>query len=226
MKASKEKIGESFFDAYKEMSRAVGVKKPQEAQKAKALWKMKAAKRCRRIILRSHACRQHPGKKQDKISTLGRAPQRSNCGTGQSTEVCENFVSELPARVLGGRSVLQWLAVASSKVCGKTIWEGAWPTGSDGWCVFTQSVHGVQCARKVRAPHGELLFFFLIQNEPATVPDSVTFSLFINADIRTPLISADVLKKCALVALHFITEEGRDGEGCHVPGLGDEWEMG
>ena len=33
-----------LFDAYKEMSRAVGVKKPQEAQKAKALWKMKAAK--------------------------------------------------------------------------------------------------------------------------------------------------------------------------------------
>ena len=31
-------------DACKEMSRAVGVKKPQEAQKAKALWKMKAAK--------------------------------------------------------------------------------------------------------------------------------------------------------------------------------------
>ena len=31
------------YDSYKEMSRAVGVKKPQEAQKAKALWKMKAA---------------------------------------------------------------------------------------------------------------------------------------------------------------------------------------
>ena len=43
-KASKEKIGESFFDAQKEMSRAVGVKKPQEAQKAEALWKKKAAK--------------------------------------------------------------------------------------------------------------------------------------------------------------------------------------
>ena len=27
-------------EAYKEMSRAVGMKKPQEAQKAKALWKM------------------------------------------------------------------------------------------------------------------------------------------------------------------------------------------
>ena len=33
-----------LYDAYKEMSRAVGVKKPQEAQKAKALGKMKAAK--------------------------------------------------------------------------------------------------------------------------------------------------------------------------------------
>ena len=33
-----------MFESYKEMSRAVGVKKPQEVQKAKALWKMKAAK--------------------------------------------------------------------------------------------------------------------------------------------------------------------------------------
>ena len=33
-----------LHDAYKEMSGAEGVKKPQEAQKAKALWKMKAAK--------------------------------------------------------------------------------------------------------------------------------------------------------------------------------------
>ena len=32
-----------MFEAYKEVSRAVGVKKPQEAQKADALWKMKAA---------------------------------------------------------------------------------------------------------------------------------------------------------------------------------------
>ena len=33
-----------LYDAYQEMRRALGVKKPQEAQKAKALWKMKAAK--------------------------------------------------------------------------------------------------------------------------------------------------------------------------------------
>ena len=35
---------EDMYDSYMAMSRAVGVKKPQEAQKAKALWKMKAAK--------------------------------------------------------------------------------------------------------------------------------------------------------------------------------------
>ena len=34
---------EMYF-SYKEISRAVGVQMPQEAQKAKALWKMKAAK--------------------------------------------------------------------------------------------------------------------------------------------------------------------------------------
>ena len=36
-----------LFDAYKEMSRAVEVKKPQEAQKAEAIWKIKAAKDAR-----------------------------------------------------------------------------------------------------------------------------------------------------------------------------------
>ena len=38
--------------------------------------------------------------------------------------------------------------------------------------------------------------------------------------------SADVLKKCALIALHFVAEEVRDGDGFQVPGLGDEWKVG
>ena len=66
-------------------------------------------------------------------------------------------------------------------------------------------------------PHGEL-FFFLIKKEPATLLGSETFSPFFNADIRTSLFSADVLKKCVLLAVHVIAEEGS-----HVPGLGDEW---
>ena len=57
------------------------------------------------------------------------------------------------------------------------------------------------------------------------VPGSETVSPFTNADIRTRLFSADVLEKCALIASHFIAEEGRDGDGCHAPGLGDEWKM-
>ena len=41
-----------------------------------------------------------------------------------------------------------------------------------------------------------------------------------------PFFSADVLEKCAFLALHVVAEEGRDCGGCHVPGLGDEWKMG
>ena len=74
-------------------------------------------------------------------------------------------------------------------------------------------------------PHGEL-FFFLIWEEPATVPGSETFSPFFNAHIRTSLFSADVFPKCALIALHVIAEEGRDGDGCPVRGLGGDWKMG
>ena len=43
-KASKEKIGKKCMNPTRVMSRTVGARKPQEAQKAKALWAMKAAK--------------------------------------------------------------------------------------------------------------------------------------------------------------------------------------
>ena len=67
--------------------------------------------------------------------------------------------------------------------------------------MYAHSVNGVECATEVRAAE---LFFFLIQQEPATTPGSETFSPFLNDDIRTHLFSADVLKKCALIALHVI----------------------
>ena len=51
-------------------------------------------------------------------------------------------------------------------------------------------------------------------------------SPFFNADIRTPLFSADVLKKCALLVLHIIAEGGRDGDGFQVHRLVNEWKMG
>ena len=68
-------------------------------------------------------------------------------------------------------------------------------------------------------PHGKL-FFFLIQKLLAPAPVDETFSPLINLGIRSPFFSADLLKKCALIALHVIVEEGRDGDGCHVTGLG------
>ena len=107
----------------------------------------------------------------------------------------------------------------------KPIWEGVWPhlDPMDSVCLRTSSMEWNVPGKY--GPHGEL-FFFLIQKEPAIAPNSETFSPFFNAGIRTLLFSADVLKKCALLALHVIAEEGRDGHGCHVPGLEDEWKMG
>ena len=54
-KASKEKARGELCDAYKEMSTAVGVKKPQEAQKAKAFLENEGSQGCGRRILRSRA---------------------------------------------------------------------------------------------------------------------------------------------------------------------------
>ena len=67
-------------------------------------------------------------------------------------------------------------------------------------------------------PDGEL-FCFLIQ-ELEKMPGSETFGPFYNADIRT-LLSLLMSSRRALVALHVVAEEGRDGEvGCRAPGLG------
>ena len=108
----------------------------------------------------------------------------------------------------------------------KPIWDEVWPYSDpmDSVCLRTASMEWNVPGKY--GPHGEL-FFFLTQKEPATVPGSETFSPFFNADISTTLFPDDVLKKCALFALHFIAEEGRGGEdGCHAPGLGDEWKVG
>ena len=107
----------------------------------------------------------------------------------------------------------------------KPIWEGVWLSldPMDSVCWRTASVEWNVAG--TYGSHGEL-FFFLIKMEPATMPGSETFSPFFAANIRASLFSADVLQKCALIALHLIAEEGRNGEGCHVPWSGEEWKMG
>ena len=196
-----------------------GVKQPQEAQKARALWQMKAAKDAGEKYY-DPTREDNIGKKQDTISTSGRAPQRSDCGTGQSPEVCGEFVLAVSVRVLCGGSVLQWLAPASSKVCGKDRSGRAFGPAWIQWTVCVYALPGKY------GPHGEL-FFFLIQKAPTAMTGSETFSSFLQCrHPLPPLFSVNVLKKCALIALHVIAEEGRDGDGCRVPGLGDEWKMG
>ena len=71
-------------DCCKEMGKAAGVKKPHEAPKSeKAVWKMKAAKDSgypdREDIL---------GRNKTRLEIVGRAPQRSDRGTGQNSGVC------------------------------------------------------------------------------------------------------------------------------------------
>ena len=61
---------EEMCDSYKVMSKAVGVKKPQEAQKAKSLV--------------GHESRQE---EQNAIGTVGGASQGSHCRAGHGTEV-------------------------------------------------------------------------------------------------------------------------------------------
>ena len=137
----------------------------------------------------------------------------------------KSYCSFVPSALWRERSTIQWPLLASSKVCGKIRSGSAFGPTWIQWIVCFLSTASRNVSGK-EGPHDEL-FFVTIQNEPATVAGSETFSPFFNADIRTPLFSADVLKKCALIALHLIAEEGRGGEdGCHAPGLGDEWKMG
>ena len=86
--------------------------------------------------------------------------------------------------------------------------------------MFIHSIHGVECAREVRAAWRAL---FLPDSEGADNDAGPFFA----ADIRTFFFSADVFKKCALLALHSIAEEGRGVESGHqVPDQGDEGEFG
>ena len=50
--------------------------------------------------------------------------------------------------------------------------------------------------------------------------------LWMKTDIRTPFFSADVFKKCALIALHLKAEEVRGRKsGCRTLDLEKDWEL-
>ena len=74
----------------------------------------------------------------------------------------------------------QCLAQASSRVCGKSRPGRAFGLTPIRWIVCLRTASMEWNVPGKYGPHGELVFF-LIQKEPATVPDGETFSLFINA---------------------------------------------
>ena len=125
---------------------------------------------------------------------VGRAPQRPDCGTGQSVEVRREFMLGcLSARgpVLGvvsyGLRRLPPTSVGEADLGGRLAQLG--PVGTVR--VRTASVEW-NVPRKC-GPHGEL-FVFLKKKEPETMLGSETFSPLFTADIRTPFFFADVLR--------------------------------
>ena len=204
-----------MYDSYKEMRRAVGVKKPQEAQKAKALWKITAAKDAGEKYYDPEREENIPERNKTRLALWEEHLKDPTVALDKALTCVENSCLRVLARILCGGSVLQWLVMASFQVCGR----------SRSVCLRTASTEWNVPGKY--GPHGEPLFFFLIQKEPALAPVDETLCPFFTADIRTSPFSAEVLKKCALIALQFITEEGRGEEdGCHAPGLGDEWKVG
>ena len=107
----------------------------------------------------------------------------------------------------------------------RTIWEGVWPhlNPMDRVRVYAQHPRSGTC--QGRTGRTASSFFFLIQKEPAMVSGSENVSPFFNGDIRTPLLLCGCPQEVRAYRLALIAEEGRDGDGCHVPGLGDEWKM-
>ena len=98
------------------------------------------------------------------------------------------------------------------KMWERPFWEGVWPY-FDPWDSVRLCTASVEWNVPGKfGPHGEL-FFFLIKKEPATIPDSETFSSFITA-----------LKKFALIAMHSVAEGGESG--CQTPDLGDTRRFG
>ena len=150
----------------------MGVEKPQEAQRANALWKMKTDKDAgeeyydpsrKDNILGRNKTRLALWEEylKDPIVALNKALKCMEILCWRSRPEC---LAE-GCLVLAGAGFLQSL-------WGKPIWEGVSPYLDPMGSV---NVHG---------PGGEL-FFFLIQKEPATEPVGETFSPFFNADIRT-----------------------------------------
>ena len=201
---------EEVYDYYKEMW-AAGVRKPNESQNARALWKMKAAKDSGEDFYDPERKDNFLGRNKTRLELLDQhlkdpivvLDKALNC-VESSCWVCSSAENTVVGVISNGLCRLPPKFVGKADLGGRLA-----PLASDGQC----------------APYGEL-FFFLIKKELETMPGSETFGPFFAADIHTPFFSGDVLKKCAPIATHLIAEEGRGGEsGCRTPDFGGHVEI-
>ena len=184
VEASKEKTGERCTRPTKKFGRAVGgVKKPQETQKAKALWKMKAAKEAGEEYYDPTHEDDMRGRNETRLALWEEHLKDPFVALDTAPEMCRKFVPE------GLRPSDWWRERSTMADVGflQSLWEKA--DLVDSVCSRTASMKWNVPGKYW--PHGEL-FFFLILNEPATEQVGETFSPFFNADIRTSLFSADV----------------------------------
>ena len=158
-------------------------------KKRKSFGKMKAAK-------------DRGGDFYDQDRKDNKLSQRPHRGTGQSFEVCGDFVLEValaPITLWRERAPMASVGFLQS-LWEKPIWEGVWPylDPMDSVSLRTASVEWNVPGRY--GPHSEL-FFFLIEKEPARTGNE-TFSSFLNANIRTLPLLLLSSKKCARPALN------------------------
>ena len=104
----------------------------------------------------------------------------------------------------------------------KPIWGGVWPHLDPTDSVFLRTASMEWNVPGKCGPHGELFFLPDSQGRCRTVIPSVPSSMLTSAPPSSLLMSS----RSALLGTHLMAEEGREDDGCHVLGLGDEWKMG
>ena len=213
-------VGEDWEDmylSYREMSRAVGVKKPQEAQKAKALWKTKASKDAGEESYDTTREDNTKGRNEtwlalweehlkDPVVALDKAlkcVEVQYWGWTLARVFCWIEVAMTCGRVGSGLVPELW---------GNPLWEKVWPfldawdsvrlrTASTQWHIPGES-----------GPRGE--HFFSIQKKPVFVPDSEAFFH------RGRLSSARVeVRKCGSEASDDSQADNVSNEALYVIGL-------
>ena len=197
---------EEMYDSYKEMSKAVGVKKPHEAQKARALWAMTEGKSFMiRLVKRTF------WEELKRGWGCGKSTSKTQLRPWTKPQSAQKISTEAGSRLCGSKAAMACVRVVSDLML--PLWEEVmWPFlgATDSVRLRTASTQWPVPGRY--GPHGNLFFFlvenepmvpkelsrlgpsirphdvlfFLIQKRPVTVPNSEAFNSFIGDGFQVP----------------------------------------